>query len=321
MKARRQTHHPQQRCSVANDSLPIEILGNYLSGGDMNKLRLIGVFLLITLFGLSPITMARTQDDKNKKPEDAELDVTVLKQLRGRIFELKYRQPTEIFNVIRPLGSGYKAAMISPNDELHTITVRDFPENIATIEEALKRLDTPQPARTQTSLEVQVSLIEAKREGTSPNIEAPASIKPVLQELQNTLNFKSYRYITTFVNRTREGGDVNNSGVADSFLQVAETKGKATFYNYRLNGIHFVTGDGGVQLIDVRDFRFGASVPLVVGIAANTPSGPVNQFQYKDIGIQTPLTVKDGEIVVVGTTNAGSSDEALIIVVSIKKVK
>jgi len=284
----------------------------------MNKLRLIGVFLLITLLGLSAGVLGQTQDDKNKKPEDPDLDVTVLKQLRGKIFEVKNRAPSEVYQVISLLGSGYKAAHVNFNDEMHTITVRDFPENIAAIEEALKRLDTPRPVKAQVSLEVHVSLIVASRDGTGVSADVPPAIKPVLEELRNTLNFKSYRYITTFINRTREGGSVTNTGVADSFFQVAETKGKSSFYNYSLENIRIIKGEGTEELIDMRDFRFGATVPIIVNHGNSTTSP---DFQYKDVGIRTPLTVKDGEMVVVGTTNAGSTDEALIVVVSIKKLK
>jgi hypothetical protein len=43
--------------------------------------------------------------------------------------------------------------------------------------------------------------------------------------------------------------------------------------------------------------------------------------QYRDIGIITPLSLREGEMAVVGTTNIGGSDEAIIVVISVKRVK
>ena len=62
---------------------------------------------------------------------------------KSKVFEVKYRDPNSLANVVSRLGSGFKGAAISASSEFRTITVRDFPENLATIEEAIKRLDTP----------------------------------------------------------------------------------------------------------------------------------------------------------------------------------
>src|SRR5438128_6735107 len=64
---------------------------------------------------------------------------------KGKVFDVKYRDPHSLIDALRALGSGFKGATISWSDEFKSLTVRDFPENIAAIEEALKRLDTPQP--------------------------------------------------------------------------------------------------------------------------------------------------------------------------------
>jgi hypothetical protein len=69
-------------------------------------------------------------------------------------------------------------------------------------------------------------------------------------------------------------------------------------------------------VIQVREFRFSASVPIVI----RTTAGGGTDIQYKDVGITTGLTMKDGETIVVGNSNVGSADETLIVVVSIKRV-
>src|SRR5262245_17139579 len=60
--------------------------------------------------------------------------------LQSRVFQVKYRPLEDLLHVLRPLASGVKGTNVSESEEFRTITVRDFPENIADIEGALKRL-------------------------------------------------------------------------------------------------------------------------------------------------------------------------------------
>src|SRR4051812_1063480 len=77
-------------------------------------------------------------------PQTAQTSAESKVGLRNRVFEIKYRDPDSLIAVIKLLGSGTGAMSVS--NEYNTITVRDYAENLATIEEAIKRLDTPSPA-------------------------------------------------------------------------------------------------------------------------------------------------------------------------------
>jgi type II secretory pathway component GspD/PulD (secretin) len=69
----------------------------------------------------------------------------VTERFKSKVFEVKYRDANSLANVLYHLGSGFKGATVSASTEFKTITVRDFPENLVTIEEAIKRLDVPAP--------------------------------------------------------------------------------------------------------------------------------------------------------------------------------
>src|SRR6266478_543461 len=102
----------------------------------MTKIKIIMTVLLTACLAISAVAAPQNSGQQpTQKPEQPEPDIAVLRQLKGKVFELKYRQPSSILKVIGPLGSGYRSAQISPSEELRTITVRDFPENIAAIEE------------------------------------------------------------------------------------------------------------------------------------------------------------------------------------------
>src|SRR6476660_7892542 len=75
-------------------------------------------------------------------------------KLHTKMFVIHNRSPHDIARAIKTLGSGAALAEMTPNDETHTITVRDFPENVAVMEEAIARLDTPAPAAQDVELKI-----------------------------------------------------------------------------------------------------------------------------------------------------------------------
>ncbi len=78
------------------------------------------------------------------KPQD---NFVTQKMFSNRVFDIRNRDPVNLSRVLAPLTSGFRGATVTPNTEFRTISVRDFPENIAVIEEAIRRLDTPEVTR------------------------------------------------------------------------------------------------------------------------------------------------------------------------------
>src|SRR5690349_4979268 len=108
------------------------------------------------------------------------------KNFKSKIFDVKYRDPASLANVVGRLMSGFKGAAISSSSEFRTITVRDFPENLSSIEEAIKRLDTPAAARPDIELHIHALIASnAGSVGAAP----PAELRDVLEQLRGTLNY------------------------------------------------------------------------------------------------------------------------------------
>src|ERR1700752_2674404 len=78
-------------------------------------------------------------------------------KFKTKMIEIHNRVPRDIYAAVRTLGSGAGGADLNFDNEMHTITIRDFPENIAAIEEAIGRLDKPTPA--QPDIEMKISLL------------------------------------------------------------------------------------------------------------------------------------------------------------------
>lgn len=242
--------------------------------------------LVLTLIFI-PSVLAQEPKTAQEKPKD---DFVTERQFKSKIFEIKYREPSSLASVLRQLGSGFKGAGISSNNEFRTITARDFPENLATIEEAIKRLDTPAPPRSSIQLHLHI-LLASNRTAAGAAEELPAELKDVITQLRGTLNYRNYELFTSVLQRiTETGRGLQGVGVA----QISGPQSASAQYEYWINQISFVPSSSGGQTIQINEFTFNVTGEGIRGRVA------------------TALNLRDGEKVVVGT--ATINDRALIVV-------
>ena len=244
-----------------------------------------------------PAVLAQQPAPTPEKPKD---DYVTERQFKSKIFEVKYREPSSIASVLRQLGSGFKGAGVSANNEFKTLTVRDFPENLVSIEEAIKRLDTPAERPSSVQMHMHV-LLASNRTGAAPAGEIPAELKDVITELRGTLTYKNYELITSVLQRlTETNRGLNGSGLAQ-VPGAAQASLTTAQYEYSVNQLSFVPSASGAQAIQIQDFSFTLQGEGIRG------------------RVQTALNLRDGEKVVVGT--ATINDRALIVVLIPKIVK
>src|SRR5438105_11517207 len=167
-------------------------------------------------------------------------------KFRTRMFELHNRNARDIYVAVRTLGSGAQGADLNFNNETQTITVRDFPENIAAIEEAIARLDKPAPPAP--AVEMKISLLIGSK-APLPGPAVPDDLAPVVKQLQSTLRYSHYGLMAANIQRTRAGEGIEGSAVAEPTLVGMGP----VFYNYRLRNIR-VEADG--SSVGVERFEF-----------------------------------------------------------------
>ncbi len=240
-------------------------------------------------------------------------NVVTEKGFRSRVFEIKHRDTNNIVRVLAPLGSGYRGATMVPNQDFQTITVRDFPENIAAIEEGIKRLDVPEPMRPGVEFHVHI-LVATKTQTFSPANQFPEELSAVINQLKTTINYGHYHLMTSQVLRTKEQGmrQVSIKGVSELKLRAdTEASKNPIFYDFRFESVVLDTTPPGPAKIQVGQFGFSMKVPLFVG-------GPT-AIQYETIGFNTPVNLREGEKVVVGTTSM--EDKGIVVVITGSIVK
>jgi hypothetical protein len=230
---------------------------------------------------------------------------------KTKIFEVKNGDPERFHSLLAGLTSGFKGADVRVQQEFGTITVRDFPENLAAMEDALKRLDKPQPPRP--SLELHIHILVASDAAAPGSQEYPTEIADAIKQLQSTLRYKTYSMVASSIQRAKEdrrgvsnqgaiGIAVDNSGAVvwgnpgASGLRAANAE-----YDFLMEPISIELSATGQPLIQVGNFRFHM------------------RWQGNTVGFSNPLTLRDTEKVVVGTTTIGNG--AVVVVITGKVLK
>lgn len=234
----------------------------------------------------------------------SESDFVTEKGFNSKVFEVKYRDPDSLAKVLRQLGSGFKGASISANSEFKTLTVRDFPENLATMEEALKRLDSPGAPRPNIELHMYVLVASNTTASVPPAYtDIPAELKDVVTQLRETLRYKNYDLAAAVVQRlTETERGLRGKGTME-ISKSATPAGNATVnYDYFINSLTLAPASSGAQTIQIGEFTF-----------ATVLSTPMQDIRAQ---VQTALNLRSGEKVVVGTATLG--DRALIVVLTAK---
>ena len=218
-------------------------------------------------------------------------------KLKTKMFDIHYQFPHDIYRAIKTMGTLGAGADMSYNDEMHTITVKDYPENVAAIEEAIARLDKP---KTAASVELKISMLIGSKTPLPAGASVPDDLAPVVKQLQTTLRYSHYGLLAANIQQTRVGEGIEGSGVAEPTL-IGNTSTNPVFYNYRSSNIRVEDG-----VVSVENAIFGLKVPLQMNKGT----------QYQDVGFKTPVSIKQNEKLVIGTTTMG--DRAVIVVLMAK---
>jgi hypothetical protein len=152
----------------------------------------------------------------------------------------------------------------------------------------------------------------------------PSSLDPVIKQLRAALPFKNYRLAATLVNRVKNEGrlDVRWIGGLLGGPSGAASTVSPSFSQFQVGSVKLVRNAEGQPIVQMTRFSFGARIPIQTGMtaAASGPGGfPV--INYEPTGINTDISLREGEPVVVGTLNSGPSGDAIVLVISAKRTQ
>jgi hypothetical protein len=254
-------------------------------------------FLSIALLGILPplSSLAAAQGQRQTSdPEVERLRIQAEERQREeeeqrswetRIFSVRYVDLGQLTNAL----SMFRAKMQS-SPELHVLSVRAPKEIMPAVEDAIKRLDIPQPRK---EAELMIYVIIASDQPESPSA-VPQNLNPVINQLKGVLSYKGYRLLDTLIARSGNTASFNPA-MLQGTIAISETLKPS--YTFR-SGFQIENPDGKAPVLRLTQMQFNLG-----GMGANaTVSGTVD--------------IPQGQQVVVG--KATLADKALILVMSAK---
>jgi hypothetical protein len=243
--------------------------------------------------------------------KEAEPDLATLQAMKSKVFVIQHRDPTALYLSLRTLGSGVKGSTANFTNQggINTLSARDFPENLAAIEEALKRLDVPSATHQATDVELTLQVLFASK-GPVPEAGLPTDLQEVVKQLKNTLAYRGYTLAASFVQRVGVNGD------------------RATYGRGQLEGNALASEEAKASPLLFVDWESDRVMSL-----ESEAAGPGRYFLRKFYfllrerrgtenmelaRLGSDINLKEGEKVVVGTTVV--KDRGLIVVLSARRV-
>ena len=171
----------------------------------------------------------------------------------------------------------------------------------------------------EINLDTQLYLLIATNQEVD-DAKLPSNLEPVVKQLRASLPFKNYRLAATLINRVKNHGRLNLQWVGGPLLASAAASAQTPSFNeFKVNQVKLTTDANGRDVVRMDGFRFGARIPIQTGtaIASNGPAAPI--LNYENTGLNTDISMHEGEPVIVGTLNVGPSGDAIILVMTARR--
>jgi hypothetical protein len=198
---------------------------------------------------------------------------------------------------------------------------------VATSQRALAqnsdKTTTTENRNEEVNLDTQLYLIVGTNQDVS-DAKLPVSLDAVIKQLKSSLSFKNYRLVATLLNRVKTDGRLSLKWIGGPLLEsAAETRHTPSFNEFNVRAVKLVDGADGRKVVRMDGFNFGARIPIQTstGMVASNGAPPAPVVNYENTGLNTDISMREGEAVVVGTLNVGPSGDAIILIVSARRTQ
>ena len=179
------------------------------------------------------------------------------------------------------------------------------------------------PSRAEVNHEVYVHLL-ITAEGAEGGARAPQSLEGVVRQLKASLPPSDYRLAATFINRVRDGASFEVKTAGGGPFGAVQTPSQFTpvFIQLSVAGVKLIDPASAQPSINVQQFRLGMKVPIqTASVQRDKGEATYPVIQYEDVGVNTQLSVREGEPTLVGTLNASRPGQLFVIVVTVRRTK
>jgi hypothetical protein len=170
-----------------------------------------------------------------------------------------------------------------------------------------------QGARPEINSEVQLYLLVTVEGTTEGAAKLPQALDGVVRQLKASLPPADYRLAATFINRVKSGGSFEASSVGGS-APTGSPQGvpMPASYQFALTDVRAADGPQSEGSVNVRQLRFNIRLPIQV---ADRPG----VIQFQETGLNTQMSVREGEPTLVSTLNSSSAGRFFALVITIRR--
>jgi hypothetical protein len=261
------------------------------------------VCFFMLLFAPSPAALAQAKKTDKPAEQPGSVKPQPVEQRQPqfqKVFAIKHADVDAIAQTLRIFP-----ADVRPNRELRVIGVSTTAAFLPTIEDTIKRLDVPAPSPQNVELTVYLLLGSDQEGSVAPELDG------VVKQLKTAFGFKGFRAVDTVVVRSRD----TRPGHVDGLVRLDTESPNPSTYSLSYNGASINSDEKG-RSIRLNGLKFKANI---LAKTQQTEGNAVVGFERNyDAGFGTDVDVREGQKVVVGKAAIGSTNTALILVITAK---
>lgn len=174
-------------------------------------------------------------------------------------------------------------------------------------------------ARAETNFEVQTHVL-ITAEGADAASKVPQALDGVVRRLKAMLPPADYRLAATFVNRVRDDGGIEVKSAGASPFAAAQTDPLTPSIFQLSLAVKSLDDASGERYVRVQPFRLGLKIPIQTASVSNDKGQGYPVIQYEDTGLNTQMSVREGEPTLVGTLNTIRPGQLFVIVITVRRV-
>jgi hypothetical protein len=190
-------------------------------------------------------------------------------------------------------------ARVATDPVLATLAIQaDSQSDIEAVEELIKRFDIPEAAAKIRQVQLTAYLLEpGNAEYADSSRKPPAELDIAIEQLRNLFGHKLYAVVETTIMQARAGATFSTTGMLAR--PTSDTARSPYHVKFRSSGY-----DEKSEAIYVNGFSYSIRVPNGTGFA--------------DSSIETDLTIKENQKIVIGKVTKGMNENSGFIVVTAK---
>ena len=226
----------------------------------------------------------------------------VAQETTRKLVELKYVDANQVQSLLKDFQ-----VTIRSDDRLKTVVLSGWPDNVAQVEAAIKKLDVPSPPAK--NIELLAYLVMASSEPqTGPE---PADLASAIKQMRSLFPYKSYQLLDTIWVRMRENRGIETEGLAPKALKTNPN------YDPRYT---LTANTAAISASEPKTVRFEhLNLRLILNeFSRGTSSSSVGTVEVR---INSSFDVREGQKVVIGKTNPTGADSAIVLVVTARVVE